>query len=169
MVFFLFLCEHSWDPSATKLAIFQHCHHCFQHTEADIQLCTEFPGHNPLICTDELIKKLLVLWCNSCAWPFRTWLVFHVAVPLLKCTTSLCSDPLFGLHKHSSRVDECRWVPFLSTSRNSITHLCSAHTFMSDTIVSDCPSAAICHMAKKWNGIFVGRFSHYCHPTNIRL
>lgn len=35
--------------------------------------------------------------------------------PLLKHqpnTTSLCSYPLFGLHKFPARIDECQWVPF---------------------------------------------------------
>ena len=56
----------------------QRFHHCSQCTEADIQLCTQFPGHNPLICADELIVMLFILWCDSCAWLSRTWLVFHI-------------------------------------------------------------------------------------------
>mgnify|MGYP001859272356 CR=1 FL=1 len=55
-----------------------------------------------------------------------------------------------------------------STWRNSMTHLCFIRTPKSD-ILSDCPSAAICHMATKYNGILVGRFSLYCHTTNICL
>jgi len=58
-------------------------HKCFQHhfqcTEVDIQLCTQFLGCN-LIHADELIKTLFISWCDSCAWPFRMWLAFHVAV-----------------------------------------------------------------------------------------
>ena len=27
-------------------------------------------------------------------------------------TASLCTYPLFGLHKHSESIDECQWVPF---------------------------------------------------------
>jgi len=27
-------------------------------------------------------------------------------------TTSLCSHPLFDLHKHSAGIDECQWVPY---------------------------------------------------------
>ena len=53
-----------------------------------------------------------------------------------------------------------------STWRNSVTHLL---TSMSDTILSDCSSAAICHTATKCKGIPTGRFSLYCHPTNICL
>ena len=33
--------------------------------------------------------------------------------------------------------------------------------------LSDCPSAAVCHMATKWNGILAERFNLYCHlPTS---
>ena len=35
-------------------------------------------------------------------------------VLLMKCTThsSLCSHPLFGLHKHSASANKWQWVPF---------------------------------------------------------
>ena len=38
-----------------------------------------------------------------------------------------------------------------------------------DTIVSDCPFAAISHMATEYNGILVGRFNLYCHTTTVLL
>ena len=69
---FLFLCEHLWDPAGTTTAVFQHCHHCFQHIEADIEFYAEFSGHNPLIHTDELIVTLFILCCDSCTWPSGT-------------------------------------------------------------------------------------------------
>ena len=50
-----------------------------------------------------------------------------------------------------------------------MTHLCSIPTSMSDTIVSDRPSAAICRSATTRNGMLAGRFNLYCHPTNICL
>ena len=40
-----------------------------------------------------------------------------------------------------------------SAWQNSVAHLCSICTPVSDTIVSDCPSTAICHMATTRNGI----------------
>lgn len=40
-----------------------------------------------------------------------------------------------------------------SARRHSIPHLCSARTSTSDAILSDLPSAAICHAATKRNGI----------------
>ena len=36
---------------------------------------------------------------------------------------------------------------------------------MSDTILSDCPSAAIFGMVIKCNGVLAGRFNLYSHPT----
>ena len=55
---------------------------------------------------------------------------------------------------------KCQW-------RQWVTHLCSICTSMSDIVVSDHPSAAICHTATTWNGMLVGRFNLDCHPTNI--
>ena len=51
--------------------------------------------------------------------------------------------------------------------RNSIIHLCFICSSMSETILSDCPSAAIYCTATKHNEILVGKFSFYCHTTNI--
>ena len=79
-----------------------------QHIEANIQLHTQFPSRNQLICADELIKTLLISWCDSCAWPSGTWLVFQVAVA--NATASLCYQPLFGLRKCSASVNECHWM-----------------------------------------------------------
>ena len=81
--------------------------------------------------------------------------------------TSLCSHPLFGFHKRSASVNECWWGPFFSSWRNSVSHLYSIHTSTSDTIPSDCPSAAVCHTAIKCHGILVGRLSLYCYTTDI--
>jgi len=90
-------------------------------------------------------------------------------LPLLKGTThtSPCLHPLVGLH--SAKVDECQchWAPFFP--------LGGIHTFapsalsMSDTNLSDRPSAATCHMATTWSRILVGRFDLYCHTINVHL
>ena len=56
---------------------------------------------------------------------------------------------------------KCWWMSMgaiFSIWRNSVTHLSFIHASMSDAIVSDCPSAAISHMATTWNGILGGRF-----------
>ena len=115
-------------------------------------------------------------WTRACmprswksAWPSRAWLVFHTAVVTIEThhpPASLIWQPLFGLHEHSARASECQWVPFFSALRNSITHLCFILISMSDAIVSGCPSAAICHKAKKRHSrIMAGRFNLYCHIT----
>lgn len=54
-----------------------------------------------------------------------------------------------------------------STCRNSLLHLCFIHTSVSDAILSNCSTAAICHTATTCNKISVGKFHLYCHPTNI--
>ena len=46
---------------------------------------------------------------------------------------------------------------------------CSILTPMSDAILLDCPSAAVCHMAAKCNVILVEMFNLYCCTTNIHL
>jgi len=38
------------------------------------------------------------------------FLAFMLLSSLLKCTTSLCSHPLFGLYKHSASTNERQWV-----------------------------------------------------------
>ena len=46
-------------------------------------------------------------------------------------------------------------------------HLCFIHTSVSDSILSNCPSAAICCIASKCNGVLMGKlslFSHQCLP-----
>jgi len=146
----------------SNFVIFQHCNHRFQCTETDIQLCTEFSGCNLRICMDELINMLFILWCDSCALLSRTWLVFHATVRghcwNTPPTTSACSHLLFGFHKCSASINECHGCHFFSAERNLIQHLCFIGTSMSDTILSDRWSAAICCIATKCNGILAGRF-----------
>jgi len=55
---------------------------------------------------------------------------------------------------------------FFFMEKFSFTPLLHPH-FIVNAILSDCPSAAICRMVTKWNGIFVGIFNLYCHiPTS---
>ena len=64
------------------------------------------------------------------------------------CLTLLTSTVCF--HKYSASSDECQWVPFLFLFffffawRNSVTFICFVCTSTSGTILSVCPSAAIC-------------------------
>ena len=65
---------------------------------------------------------------------------------------------------------KCLWASAVySAWKNSMTHPYLTHTSVSDAILSDYPSAAICHTATKWSGMLVGRFNLYCHPTSICL
>jgi len=97
-VFFLFLCEHSWDPHGTNFVIVQYCYRCFQCIEDNIQLCTPFPGYNLLICTDELIKMLFISWYESCSWPSKTRLLFYITVT----TAEMHHPPPHYAHIHCS-------------------------------------------------------------------
>ena len=56
-----------------------------------------------------------------------------------------------------------------SAWRNLVSHFCIICTSMTDTTVSDCPSAAICHTATTHNRILVGKFNLYCHTTHLPL
>ena len=88
-------------------------------------------------------------------------------------TTSQCLQPLFGLHQCSANV-KCNQVTFFP-------HVgIQWHTFASSTlpchivrmplvILSECPSAAICHTATKCNGILVGRVNPHCYTINTGL
>ena len=75
-VFSLFLCEHSCDTSVTKFIIFQYCHHCFQHIEAYIQLCTQFPSRDTPICVAGLMEVLFISQCDSCEYKHRMEVTF---------------------------------------------------------------------------------------------
>jgi len=90
--------------------------------------------------------------------------------PLLKCSTtaSLCQHPQVGLCKCSANTDQCQWVPlFPHGGIQSPPPLRSIHTPISDTTLSDCPTAAICHSNKiQWD---IGRkvqplLPHHQHP-----
>ena len=91
--------------------------------------------------------------------------------PLLKCTT-LRLTVLTSTVWSPSTFSKRQWISvaiIFSTWRSLMTHLCFRCTSMSDTILSDCPSDAICHTATTCNGILVGRFNLYCCATNIHL
>ena len=73
---------------------------------------------------------------------------FSPAVNIRAPTVPLCSQPLVGLQEPSASIHECQWVPFFFP-QGGIRSLifASISTSMSDAILSECPSAAICHMA----------------------
>ena len=165
-VLFLALCDYFWDPSGTNFVIFQCCHRYFQCAEADTQLCTQFPYSNPPCRWADCV--LIISWCDSCMWLSGTWIVFHITVttaemhhPLPHCADIHCLVSI-KIQKVSMTI------LFFCMEKFNSTPLPHMHS-MSDAILSDCPSAAICHMARKCNGILAGRFNPYCHTTNIHL
>ena len=170
-MFFLFLHEHSWDPSGSNFAVYYYCHLYFQYIEVNIQFQTQFVGHNLLIYMDDLTGMTCTLWCDSCLWLSRTWCAFHVVVVsvemyhLLPHCSKIQSLVSIKAQQASVNVNGCHFFAW----RYSVTHLCSIRTSVSDTILSDFPSAAICLMATNSNGIFLRRFNLYCHITDIHF
>jgi len=78
-------------------------------------------------------------------------------------TSTDCSPEMFRRHW---------WMSvgaFFPAWRNLVTPLCLVHTPMSDAILSDCLSVAICHTATTYIRVVAGRFNLYCHTTIIRL
>ena len=122
----------------------------FDRANSQLQNTVFQRSHHHLLCifasNEQELHAALIKICTSATDPL--WLL-----PMLKHTihnlTVLTATA--GLHKCSSSIDECQWVPFFSTRRTSMTHLCFTCTFISDVILSDCLSAAICHMATTWN------------------
>ena len=97
-------------------------------------------------------------------------LSFTSLSPLLKCTnhSSLPSHSLFGLHQHSANVNECQWMPFFLHGGIQDFRRYFTRTFMSDTILSNCSSAAICHIATKYNSMLAeSSASTAIPPTSI--
>jgi len=89
--------------------------------------------------------------------------------PRLKCTTYRLTVPTSTVWS-PLMFSKCRWMSvaaIFSAWSNSVPHLCYIPTPMLDAVVSDCPSAAICHSATTCNRILVGRFNLYCPTTNI--
>jgi len=101
------------------------------------------------------LHDVLIRACTSGGDPLLSLLKCTHLPPLTVLTSIVC------LQKHSPTISGCQWVR-LHSQRNSIPHLCFVCTSMSDTAVSDCPSAAICHTATTWDGVLVGRFHLYC-------
>ena len=81
---------------------------------------------------------------------------------------SLCSYPLFGLHKCSPNIEECQWVQFFPCRgiqfHNFASYTISCHLHCITTLLC-------CHLwhSNKCNGILTGRFHLYCHTTDNYL
>jgi len=91
---------------------------------------------------------------------------FHITVATAETQYPL-PHYVHNHHHYLVDTDEYQWVQFFPSG------VVQWHSFictsMSDAILSDCPSAAICHTATTCNGILAGMFNLYCHTTNIHL
>ena len=92
-----------------------------------------------------------------------------VEIPTAAATTAETHHPLFGLQKHSAKVNNCQCMQFFLHGGIQF-HTFTSHTLPCQTPLCHTapPSAAICLMAK-CNGMLVGRFNLYCHFTTIHL
>ena len=81
--------------------------------------------------------------------------------PLAVCYIHLLVN--VNVQQASMNVNGCYSFCMREFNSNPLLHL----HFHVRPILSDRPSADICHTATKCNGILVGRFNLYCHPTNI--
>ena len=90
--------------------------------------------------------------------------------PLLKCITH-CLTVLTSTvwSKCLANVDEWQGVQFFSVWRNLMLYFYFIQTLMSDTILPDFQSTAICNRVKKLWLSLARRFNFYCHNTNIHL
>lgn len=102
--------------------IFLCCHHDFQHIEAIIQLCAQFPGCNLPVLADKLIKTLFILWCDNCAWPSGTQLVFYITV-----TTA-------GVYHPPPHCISIHCLIFINIQQEQFTLYCHTNTSASEII-----------------------------------
>ena len=137
--------------SQLQNTVFQHC--CCNWPCIFTSDGQELACHAHKICL-VVQKAVCISCCCLCCWNTPS-------------TGSLCSHPLFGLHKCSTSISECHLVPFFLYVGIRLHTSAFIHTSMSDDILSDCPSAAICRTATKCNGILVGRFHLYCPTISI--
>ena len=138
----------------------------FDRANSQLQNTTVQHSHH-LSCTVSLaMKNLHVMLVKICTSEGDS---LSPSIQVKQTTVSLCSRSLFDLQKCSASISKCQWMQFFSTWRNSVTHLCFICTSMSDVIVSDCSSVAICHMATECNGILAGWLNLYCHTTKTHL
>ena len=118
-----------------------------------------------------VMKTLHAMLLKIC---MAIWNMAHLSCQSFDCwnappTISLCSHALFHLLKHSASTDKHPCVLFFPHRTIQF------HTFVSCALSCQMPFlldwffTVIWHLAIKCNRTLVGRFSLYCHTTNIRL
>lgn len=98
-------------------------------------------------------SSLLVKMCTSRGYPLLhrgyDGLCFTSLLALLKGTAYYLTM-LTSTVQSAEMFSRCRWMSvcavfiFFSMWRNLIPHLCFTHTYMSNAMLSNCPSSAIC-------------------------
>lgn len=112
-----------------------------------------------------------ITWCIFTSDEQEPICCAHKSLHQGRCPTTTTAEthhPLLTVLTFSKHQLKSMGAIF-STRGNSVPHLCFICASMSETIRSDCPSTAICHIATKRNALLVGRFIHCCHTANICL
>ena len=170
MMFLLLLYDNSGDTTAVSCVISQCCHHWFQYWSWYSAPYTALWSWSADLCewADEDVLHLMVwqLWMTI-------WNMACISCPCFHCwntpsTASLCSHPLFGLQKCSASISECHWLPFFPHWRIQLYPFATS-ALAWHAILSDSPSASICHTATTCKGMSAGRFNHCCYSMSIHF
>lgn len=116
-VFFLFLCEYLSQSHWSKL-----WYSNITKTDSNTLKTIFSSVHNTLVVICWFVHFLLmetlpISWCDSCVWPSRTWLVFHIAFAIAEAHHSLtqCAHIycLISIHvqQESMNLSGCNVVP----------------------------------------------------------
>ena len=103
-----------------------------------------------------------------CFWETLFFNVISMSCVFLPATNKsckLCSSQSASVKVISVFIAEAYHPTFFL--HGWIKDLCFTHASMSDTVLSECLSPAMCHTVIKCNGILMGEFNLYCRTTNI--
>ena len=162
MVFFLFLCEHLWDPfvwysnvanivSNTLKPVFSLVHSSLVIIHWFVRMswsrCSSF--HSERAVHDHSEHGLSFMSRS----PWQKCTTHHLTV----LTSTVWSPETFSKYQWMSVS------AIFSAWRNSVSHLCFIYPSVSDTILTTCPFATIGRMATTCNGIVYCLLS--CHQN----
>ena len=145
-----------------------------------------YKEHNNTYLTEQIISYITLFFntvtttINFCQWRTRVFMLCLWKFAREKVTTvTIASAKMHHPLPHCAHI-HC--LVSVNTQQMSMTvngchcscivsspHLHFIHPFTSDAILSDCPSAAICHTTTTCSGILVGKFILCCHTTNIHF
>ena len=117
---------------------------------------------------DALIKMLFISWCDSCAWPSGTWLIFLIVVAIAKMHHPLphCahihSFASINVQQGMIKLSECHRFHMEEFNNTPLLH---THFHVRCHFVR---LPLHCHLSHS-NEMLARRFNLYCHTTNIHF